>query len=167
MSGRRIEATLAYLEDSRGRVLMMKRGRKPGDHHAGKWNGLGGKCEAGEAPADCALREIREESGLEARRLRFSGHILFPAFDGENDWSVFLFRAFEPVGDLLTESPEGWLEWVPREEVTALPLWEGDRRFLPWVFADRRFLARFDYEQGRYLSHEVRFIDDEDARCGL
>jgi 8-oxo-dGTP diphosphatase len=159
VSAVRVEATLGYLEDGAGRVLMLHRDRKPGDLHRGKANGLGGKCEPGEAPLDCMRREFVEESGLRPRRLDFAGHILFPAFDGERDWSVFLFRAAEPEGRLLEDPPEGRLEWVPRELLLELPLWEGDRLFLPWVLAGRRFLGRFVYEAGRLRSHELQFID--------
>ena len=146
MSGRRIEATLAYLEDAAGRVLMLERGKKPGDTHKGKWNGLGGKCEPGEAPADCALREIREESGLAAGCLRFSGHILFPAFDGENDWSVFLFRAFDPSGELLADPPEGRLAWIERGQVLDLPRFDSVPDLLAALH--RRLDGRADTDGG-------------------
>ncbi len=168
-----IEATLCYVEQGDS-VLMIRRGKQPGDLHAGKYNGLGGKLEPGESPLDCARRELLEESGLRADRLSFAGHIVFPRFDGSNDWSVFLFRAADCDGALLEDSREGVLEWIPRDRLLdscyipgvppedarrGIPLWEGDRHFLPWVLSGRRFLARFDYESGRYVDHAVEFID--------
>ncbi|MCA9786675.1 MAG: 8-oxo-dGTP diphosphatase [Candidatus Cloacimonetes bacterium] len=155
-----IEATLCYLEHD-GQVLMLHRNSRADDVHYGKYNGLGGKLDPGESPLDCVLRELHEECGLRPGRIRFSGHIAFPAFDGSRDWSVFLYRAFEPQGTLSADPAEGALEWVPREQLLELPLWEGDRHFLPWVLADRRFMARFVYEAGVYRSHEVHFIDED------
>lgn len=154
-----IEATLCYVERD-SRILMLHRIKRKDDFHYGKYNGLGGKLETGESPLDCARREIHEESGLIAGSLDFRGHITFPLFDGENDWSVFLFHCSDPVGDDLVEPEEGVLEWVHRAKLLELDLWEGDRHFLPWLLAEKRFLARFDYEQGRYLGHEVCFLDD-------
>ncbi|MDP2359917.1 MAG: 8-oxo-dGTP diphosphatase [bacterium] len=157
-----VEATLCYLERE-GRLLMIKRDKRPDDLHFGKHNGLGGKLEAGEAPLDCARREIAEECGLIAGRLRFAGHITFPRFDGSRDWSVFLFHGTELAGEQGPDPPEGHLVWVPRPELLDLDLWEGDRHFLPWLLAGRRFLARFDYEEGRYLGHEVCFLEEGPA----
>lgn len=154
-----VEATLCYLERD-GRILMLHRDTRPDDLHYGKSNGLGGKLEAGESPLDCARREILEESGLVATRLRFAGHITFPRFDGSRDWSVFLFHAPDPAGEVGPHPAEGHLEWVPRERVLDLNLWEGDRHFLPWLLEGRRFLARFDYENGHYQGHEVCFLED-------
>ena len=156
-----IEATLCYIR-RKDEVLMLHRNTCPDDLHYGRYNGLGGKCEPGESPWQCALREIREESGLQPQRLRFAGHILFPLFDGKQDWSVFLFCGYEAVGELLARVKEGTLEWVHQEHLLQLPLWEGDRHFLPWVLAERRFLARFEYDAGVYKKHEVHFIDEED-----
>jgi 8-oxo-dGTP diphosphatase len=153
-----VEATLCYLERD-GRILMIRRDTRPDDLHYGKHNGLGGKLEPGEAPLDCARREILEESGLIAGRLRFAGHITFPLFDGERDWSVFLFHGTEPAGEQGPDPAEGHLVWVPRAELLELNLWEGDRHFLPWLLEGRRFLARFDYAEGRYQGHEVCFLD--------
>ncbi len=155
-----VEATLCYVERD-GRILMLHRDTRPEDLHFGKSNGLGGKLEAGESPMDCARREIMEESGLVAGRLRFAGHITFPLFDGRRDWSVFLFHAPDPRGEVGPHPAEGHLEWIPRESLLDLNLWEGDRHFLPWLLAGRRFLARFEYQDGRYRGHEVSFLEEE------
>ncbi len=58
-------ATLCYVINNQEKTtLMIHRTKKENDYHEGKWNGLGGKFEEGESPEDCAIREIREESGL-------------------------------------------------------------------------------------------------------
>jgi 8-oxo-dGTP diphosphatase len=60
---------------------MVHRVKKQNDMHQGKWNGLGGKLEAGESPEQCAVREIAEESGLQVMDLELKGILTFPAFD--------------------------------------------------------------------------------------
>src|SRR5947209_2614287 len=66
-----ILATLGYiLSADRQRVLLIHRNRRPEDAHFGKYNGLGGKLEAGEDVVTGMCREIREESGLECQSLR-------------------------------------------------------------------------------------------------
>jgi mutator protein MutT len=47
-----------------GRVLVTRR-REDAEHLPGLWEFPGGKCEDGESPRDCAIRETREETGLE------------------------------------------------------------------------------------------------------
>ena len=58
-----ILATLCYVKHN-GKTLMVHRNKKPNDIHEGKWNGLGGKFEAGETPERCVRREVQEEAGL-------------------------------------------------------------------------------------------------------
>src|SRR5437016_5080550 len=96
-----IVATLCYLK-SNGKTLMMHRNKKPGDVHKGKWNGLGGKLDAGESPDDCVVREIREESGLSIRDPRLRGVITFPLFKPGEDWLVFVYTASRFDGDLVS-----------------------------------------------------------------
>jgi 8-oxo-dGTP diphosphatase len=124
-------ATLCYLRKN-GQTLMLHRIKKENDMHAGKWNGLGGKLEPGETPEECAIREIREESGLRAIDLTMKGLLTFPAFTAEEDWYTFVFlvEAFE--GELIT-SAEGELRWVDNDKLLDLELWEGDRIFLGWI----------------------------------
>ena len=148
-------ATLCYVVDD-DKTLMLFRNKKENDYHEGKWNGLGGKLEAGETPEECAIREVYEESGLVVSDPEMKGLITFPMFDGVDDWYVwtFVFRKFE--GQQI-DSPEGTLEWIKNDKLVDLNLWEGDKIFIPWLFDDKCFSAKFVYENGKYVSHEVTF----------
>lgn len=148
-------ATLCYLMDGE-RTLMLHRTKKKNDFHEGKWNGLGGKFEAGETPEECAIREIKEESGYLMKNPRLHGLITFPMFDGKKDWYVFLFTSNNFEGELI-DSNEGHLEWIPNEKLLELNLWEGDQIFIPWLFQEKFFSAKFIYENGKYISYTVEF----------
>lgn len=148
-------ATLCYLRQN-GHTLMLHRIKKQNDIHEGKWNGLGGKFEAGETPEDCARREIFEESGLRAKKLDLKGFITFPEFAKLEDWYVFVFVVPEFEGEMKI-SPEGVLKWIPDEQLLDIPLWDGDRHFLPWLTRPGIFSARFTYKHGQLRDHEVAF----------
>jgi len=150
-------ATLCYVIDKKNNsTLMLHRVKKENDYHEGKWNGLGGKFEQGESPEECAIREIEEECGLKVKSVTMKGFITFPMFDGKEDWYVFLFIADEFEGKLI-DSPEGNLAWVPNDKLVDLNLWDGDKIFIPWLFEDKFFSAKFNYADGKYVSHEVSF----------
>ena len=128
-------ATLCYIKHE-GHTLMVYRNKKPNDMHQGKWNGLGGKFEAGESPEECVIREVLEELGLEIHKPKLHGLLMFPAFKG-NDWYVFVFTAREFEGQLI-DSPEGELAWIPDEKLTSLNLWKSDQVFFSWLAVCRR-----------------------------
>ncbi len=151
-----ILATLCYIECNQ-QILMLHRVKKKGDIHKGKWNGLGGKMEAGESPKMCAIREIKEESGLDVSEIHFVGQITFPKFDGTNDWHCFLYHVTAVTGTLI-DSPEGDLKWIDREKILDLNLWEGDRIFIPWVLEHQHFMARFIYEEKVFKGYDVDFF---------
>ena len=144
--------TLAYVR-SGGRTLMLRR-PSSGHHQAGKYNGLGGKFEPGESPEECLRREVLEESGLVVESADLKGFITFPDFDDEDDWYVFVYVITGYSGEVRS-GPEGQLEWIEDEAVADLPLWEGDRHFLPWLSQPGIFSATFRYEAGRFVSYEV------------
>ena len=151
-----ILATLGYvLSPDRRRVLMIHRNARQDDLHLGKYNGLGGKLEASEDVAACMVREIREEAGIECHDLSLRGTISWPGFGkGGEDWLGFLFVITRFSGTPLERNPEGTLEWVEVARVPSLPLWEGDRHFLPLVFDGdpRPFHGVMPYRDGRMLS---------------
>jgi 8-oxo-dGTP diphosphatase len=148
-----ILATLGYILSPDGRqVLLVHRNRRPEDPHRGKYNGLGGKLEAGEDVVACMRREIREESGLECVELVLRGTISWPGFGkGGEDWFGFLFRVDRFAGTPHPANADGPLEWVAVERILELPLWEGDRYFLPLIFTSdpRQFHGVMPYRDGR------------------
>jgi 8-oxo-dGTP diphosphatase len=133
-------ATLGYvLSADRKSVLMVHRNARPSDHAYGKYNGLGGKLEPGEDLAAGMAREIREEAGIEVTSLQFRGTLSWPGFGNEREgWFGFVFVIDGWSGESFTSNPEGDLHWVPIERLLAgeLPMWSGDRLWLPMVFDD-------------------------------
>jgi len=148
-------ATLCYVRRG-GQTLMIHRVKKENDMHQGKWNGLGGKMEPGETPEECATREIREEAGLQATHLVLKGLLTFPQFANNEDWYAFVFVVDEFSGEP-GDSPEGYLAWVDDQALLDLNLWEGDRIFLPWLDQPGFFSAKFRYQDGRFVDHQVVF----------
>jgi 8-oxo-dGTP diphosphatase len=147
-----IVATLGYVfSPNATKVLMVHRNRRPTDAQFGKYNGLGGKLNADEDVVTCLRREVREEAGIECESPRLAGTISWPGFGAAGeDWFGFIFRVDRFTGTPFTENAEGLLEWVEVERVLALPLWEGDRHFLPLVFGgERQFHGVMPYRDGR------------------
>lgn len=151
-----ILATLGYVLSSDARsVLLVHRNARPGDPHLGKYNGLGGKMERDEHVAACMRRELREEAGIEACRMQLRGTISWPGFGkhGE-DWLGFLFLVTAFEGTPPDANEEGTLEWIAIDRVMELPLWDGDRHFLPLVFDTdpRPFHGVMPYLDGKMQS---------------
>ncbi|MBS0201119.1 MAG: 8-oxo-dGTP diphosphatase [Proteobacteria bacterium] len=151
-----IVGTLGYiLSPDRRQVLLVHRNARPGDEHLGKYNGLGGKLEADEDVVAGMRREIEEEAGLACNELQLRGTISWPGF-GKNgeDWLGFVFLITKFTGSAPDRNVEGTLEWVDVERIYDLPMWEGDRHFLPLVFDSdpRAFHGVMPYKDGRPVS---------------
>ncbi len=151
-----IVATLGYVLSPDGaRVLMLHRNARADDHHLGKYNGLGGKIEPDEDVLAGMRREIMEEAGIDCTALSLRGTISWPGFGkGGEDWLGFVFVVTAFTGTPLDANPEGTLEWVDVDQLHTLPMWEGDREFLPLVFdADPRpFHGVMPYRDGKMVS---------------
>ncbi len=157
-----ILATLGYILSPDGRqVLLVHRNRRAGDAHFGKYNGLGGKLEAGEDVVAGMRREIREEAGLECDTMLLRGTISWPGFGKQGEaWFGFIFRIDCWHGTPRQENPEGTLEWQLVDGILDLSLWEGDRFFLPLVFerADRQFHGVMPYRDGKPVSWDYSWV---------
>ncbi len=133
-------ATLGYvLSPDRQSVLMVHRNARPSDHAYGKYNGLGGKMEAGEDLATCMVREIHEEAGIEVTALRFRGTLSWPGFGNDREgWFGFVFLIDAWNGVPNASNAEGDLHWILIKQLLtgALPMWDGDKLWLPMVFDD-------------------------------
>lgn len=161
-----ILATLGYVFSPDGRrVLLVHRNARPGDPHLGKYNGLGGKLHPDEDVVAGLRREVREEAGIECDAVRLAGTVSWPGFGkGGEDWFGFVFRVDRFTGTPHASNPEGTLEWVEVDRVLSLPLWEGDRHFLPMVFdpAHPTFHGVMPYRDGRPVGWSVSVLREPD-----
>lgn len=144
--------TVCYLEHGT-QYLLLHRTKKENDENAGKWIGVGGKCEENESPEDCMLREVREETGLSVTQHRLRGVITFVSDAWEGQY-MYLFTASKWHG-ALTDCDEGELAWVERTDMLHLPLWEGDRIFLALLAEERPFFSLKLVYQGDSLQQAV------------
>ena len=130
--------TLVHLEKD-GCYLMLHRVRKEADENRDKWVGIGGKFEPGESPEDCALREVLEETGLTMHSWRYRGIVTFVSDEWGTEY-MHLFHSDDFSGSL-KDCDEGDLEWVDKQRVLHLPIWEGDRIFLRLLATDEPFFS--------------------------
>jgi len=143
------------LSPDRKSTLLVHRNARPNDAHYGKYNGLGGKMLPDEDIVSCIKREIMEEAGIECLDIILRGTINWTGFgpNGEH-WLGFIFRIDRFRGEPSSSNNEGELSWQPVESLNKLPMWEGDRFFLPMVFDHnpKVFHGHMPYKDGHPLS---------------
>jgi 8-oxo-dGTP diphosphatase len=157
-----IVGTLGYiLSPDRKKTLLIHRNLRHDDHHLDKYNGLGGKMLPGEDVVSCLRREIFEEAGIKCEEIILRGTINWTGFgpEGEN-WLGFVFRIDRFSGTPFISNEEGSLSWVSIDSLDKLPMWEGDRYFLPLVFDDdpKIFHGYMPYKDGKPLSWDYERI---------
>jgi 8-oxo-dGTP diphosphatase len=144
------DTSLVYLIDREGRVLLGHKRRGMG---FGKWNGFGGKIEAGETMRQCAARELREECGLSVNPddLQLVADLYFDQ-PSDAKWShggmVYFARAWTGTPVLSDEMEPRWfkLEELPYDE-----MWQADKIWLPKLLL------------GKQLRGTIVFAEDGDT----
>ena len=122
------KTTLAYIERD-DCYLLLYRNKKKQDENQGKWIGIGGHLEEGETHLQAFRREILEETGLSVDKYHYYGRIDFVNMDHPGE-RMYLFKVTSFHGEMLPCN-EGELAWIKKTDMGSLPMWEGDRRFLP------------------------------------
>ena len=123
-------SALCYIEKD-GKYLMLHRIKKENDANRDKWIGIGGKFEDGESPEECMLREAKEETGLDIISYDYRGIVTFVSDIYETEY-MHLFTADGFTGNI-SECDEGCLEWIEKDKLFNLTLWEGDKIFLKLI----------------------------------
>lgn len=121
------QTTLCYIERG-NQYLMLHRVKKDNDASHDKWIGVGGKCEENESPDECMMREVKEETGLTIESWRYRGIVTFISDVWPCEY-MHLFTATEWSGNQIV-CDEGDLEWIDKQRLFDLTLWEGDKIFL-------------------------------------
>lgn len=146
------QTTLCYIEQD-GCYLMLHRVKKENDENKDKWIGIGGKFEDKESPEDCVLREALEETGLTLTSYRYRGLVTFVSDRWPTEY-MHLFHA-DGFSGQLKNCDEGDLQWLPKEQLYSLPMWEGDRIFLDLLEQDVPFFSLKLVYEGETLVQAV------------
>ena len=117
-----VPAASAVVLDDQGRILLHR--RRDND----RWALPGGKMELGESIGECAIREVREETGLDVQLIGIVGiysdpkHV-FSYDDGEvrQEFSI-CFLASVTGGDLSTSEESHEVRFFDPAQVTQLPM---------------------------------------------
>ncbi len=140
--------TLCYIEKDDS-YLMLHRTKKSGDISKDMWIGVGGHFEDRESPAECLLREVKEETGLILTSYQLRGVVTFLSDEAEGEY-MFLYTADAFKGEL-TECGEGDLQFVKKAELHKLYFWTGDEIFLKLIRENHPFFdLKLEY-QGKTL----------------
>lgn len=145
--------TLCYIENADS-YLMLHRIKKKADVNKDKWLASVENLKKAKCPEDCLLREAREETGLTLTDYRLRGVLTFICDPWESE-CIFLYTATGYEGKL-TDCPEGTLEWVRKDEIHKLNLWEGDKIFFKLLNENYPvFSLKLVYENGDQLTEAV------------
>lgn len=128
----------------------------------GKYNGVGGHVERDEDISRAALREIQEETGLTVHAPRLRGIVNIDAGDDQTGIALFVFTA-EARGRTFSPSPEGSLEWHPRDSLPHDNLVDDLAIILPHTLSltddAPPFFARYWYDEADDL--HIEFADPQ------
>jgi 8-oxo-dGTP diphosphatase len=146
-------SVLVFIRDERGHLLLMHRRKNP---NKGLWSCPGGKLEMdiGESPFECAIRETREECGMDIQTsdLHLFCIIAEKNYEARNHWLMFLFDCHRLAKEVPHEFSEGAFAFHAPEAIEALPLPDTDRDALwPVYFKHREgfVMLRADCTPGR------------------
>ena len=144
--------TLCYIEKGDS-YLMLHRVSKKHDVNKDKWIGIGGHFEQNESPEECLLREAKEETGLTLTSWKFRGIVTFIS-EGWNTEYMCLYTADGYEGEIIPCN-EGVLEWIRKEDLLKLNLWEGDKIFLKLLQENAPFFSLKLAYKGDVLTEAV------------
>lgn len=153
-----IPRTLSFVFNG-GDVLLMKRAAHK-RVFPNQYNGLGGHIERDEDPLTSAIREIREESGLDVRDASLKA--IYNIDAGEATGILLLvFTAYSDQRDV-TANSEGTLHWVARDDVYGLDLVEDLPLILPRILtmqaSDPPLFVHVSYDEQDAI--RMRFAND-------
>jgi 8-oxo-dGTP diphosphatase len=114
---RRVQAAGGVVKDGAGRFLLVLRSRPP---EAGRWTVPGGRVEAGESLEEAAVREVREETGIDIRVLREAWS--FELHHGDTVFEIHDFLADAVGGRLRAGDDAADARWFTADELFDLPV---------------------------------------------
>lgn len=132
-------ATLCILKH-KDNFLLLKRNKEP---HKGKYTPVGGKLEPHETPLEAAIRETKEETGIELADMDFFG-ILTETSPVKYNWICYTYAA-EIEWTPPPYCDEGELEWVSFDKVLDLSTPKTDWFIYDYIMKGQKFILEAVY----------------------
>jgi mutator protein MutT len=147
--------TLLFLRRNNQILLAMKK-RGFG---VGKWNGVGGKADAGETAQAAAIRECQEEIGVTPIAPTLVGKIQF--YDKADETfghhaHVYLTNKWEGEP---TETEEMRPEWFNLKDIPYPDMWADDPLWLPLTLDGKLFKATITLDGDKLASHTITIVE--------
>ena len=121
MGSMRTRCVGGIVRDGDGRLLLVRRGRPPGE---GLWSIPGGRVEPGEDDPAAVARELREETGLDVRVGARAGTVERPG-PGGGVYEIHDYAATVTGGTLRAGDDAADVRWVRPDELAGLPVTPG------------------------------------------
>lgn len=148
-----ILSTVCYIERD-NKYLMLHRTKKENDINKDKWIGVGGKFEKDESPEECVLREVIEETGLRLLDIKLRCIVTYVSNTFDTEY-MYVFTSDKFDGEI-SNCSEGDLEWIDKDKILNLNIWEGDKIFLEKINNnDNFFTVKFIYENDNFVFSKI------------
>lgn len=139
-----------------GKILL---GMKKRGFGMGKWNGFGGKLDAGESIEDATKRETLEECGIAINTMEKVGVNTF-TFEGDPiSLEVHIYKTEDFSGEVI-ETEEMQPQWFAPEDIPYDLMWDDDRYWWPLFLTDKKFIGTFFFDSTgtKVLRHELKEV---------
>ena len=144
-----LNGTLVAVVDN-GKILLIKRAKEP---YKGQWAMIGGKIEFGEHPQETAVREVKEETGLDATFEGMKGILSEVLHNGEKVEHFLLYLSqVKPLHTNIVESDEGELAWFPLDKLPD-----------QMVLSDRRLIEECIIKESTMKVHRAKVVQDGES----
>ncbi|MBI5140320.1 MAG: 8-oxo-dGTP diphosphatase [Candidatus Vogelbacteria bacterium] len=155
-------ATLVFLiKKSGGKIEEICLAMKKRGFGTGRWNGVGGKVEAGETMEESARREAREEIGVSPSNMEKTAEISF-FWPHDPTWNQTVHIYFtdtwrgEPI-----ESEEMNPRWFKVRDIPFDKMWADDILWLPHVLEGKLLRGTFELAEGNIvLGQEINIVNE-------
>jgi 8-oxo-dGTP diphosphatase / 2-hydroxy-dATP diphosphatase len=147
--------TLCLLREGDKLLLGMKK-RGFGE---GWYNGFGGKLQDNESLEQAAIREMYEESGIQAKTIEKKGVLHFDFVDNSERLEVHVFQILEYLGKPV-ESEEMKPKWFHVDQIPFDKMWPDDIYWIPLFLEGHLFIGHFRFLNDLEMtSHKVKKVD--------
>ena len=149
---------LTYVIDGDNILLILKK-RGMGD---GYYNGPGGHIELEETKTEAAIRETREETGLDVADLVDMGTLYFQFRDGTR-MIGYVFTTHTYSGTLIDECDETKPFWAKISQLDYSNMWEDDRLWFPLLLEGKRFNGYFIFDDRKLVDSRIEELPDKES----